>query len=150
MAAAAKAAVRALLQQDFEPDQSLMIPERREPLVVPVVSSALLDAGRLALAISHCDPGEGLDLTRGLEIWVTVRWRDTAEPPIELLGGMGIGRYAEGGELCVSAFARQLLEVNLVPLLPSGRGVDLEVVLPRGRELAERTSMHHSQHISEG
>ena len=140
MAAAAKAAVRALLQQDFEPDQSLSIPERREPLVVPVVSSALLDAGRLALAISHCDPGEGLDLTRGLEIWVTARWRDTPEPLIELLGGLGIGRYAEGGELCISSFARQLIEVNLLPLLPSGRGVELEVVLPRGRELAERTS----------
>ena len=140
MAAAAKAAVRALLQQDFEPDQSLSIPERREPLVVPVVSSALLDAGRLAMAISHCDPGEGLDLTRGLEIWVTARWRDTPEPLIELLGGLGIGRYAEGGELCISSFARQLIEVNLLPLLPSGRGVELEVVLPRGRELAERTS----------
>ena len=133
-------AVRPLLQQDFAPDQSLSIPERREPLVVPVVSSALLDGGRLAMAISRCDPGEGLDLTRGLEIWVTARWRDTPEPPIELLGGLGIGRYAEGGELCISSFARQLIEVNLLPLLPSGRGVELEVVLPRGRELAERTS----------
>jgi cobalt-precorrin-5B (C1)-methyltransferase len=140
VAAAAKAAVRALLQERFEPDQALWIPERTEPMVVPVVSSALLDAGRSALAISHCDPGEGLDLTRGLEIWVTARWRDTAEPPIALLGGAGIGRYAAGGELCVSSFARRLLQLNLESLLPAGRGVELEVVLPRGRELAERTS----------
>ena len=140
MAAAAKAAVRALLLDTFEPDQTLWIPDREEPMVVPVVSSERLDAGRSALAISHCDPGEGLDLTRGLEIWVTACWRDTAEPPVELLGGAGIGRYAAGGQLCVSAFARQLLQSNLEPLLPAGRGVALEVVLPRGRELAERTS----------
>ena len=140
VAAAAKAAVRALLQERFEPEQMMWIPERKEPILVPVVSSAPLEAGRSALAISHCDPGEGLDLTKGLEIWVTARWRNTTEPLIELLGGVGIGRYASGGELCVSAFARQLLQINLEPLLPEGRGLELEVALPRGRELAQRTS----------
>ena len=27
-----------------------------------------------ALAISRCDPGPGLDLTRGLAVWVRARW----------------------------------------------------------------------------
>ena len=140
VAAAAKAAVLALLQERFERDQLLRLPGRAEPLLVPVVSAALLDAGQMALAISHCDPGEGLDLTRGLEIWVKARWSQASEPLIELLAGEGTGRYGEGGDLCISPFARDLLQLNLRPLLGAERGVELEVVLPRGRELAERTS----------
>ena len=42
--------------------------------------------------------------------------------------------------LCISSFARQLLQRNLRPLVPPGRALRLEVILPAGRALAERTS----------
>jgi cobalt-precorrin-5B (C1)-methyltransferase len=54
-----------------------------------------------------------------------------------LMPGAGVGRKGADGDLCVSAYARDLLERNLLPL---DRGLTVEVVLPRGRELALRTS----------
>ena len=138
--AAARAAVCALLHRPFESQQPLQLPDRDAPVAVPVLSAAPLAGGDSALAISRCDPGEGLDLTRGLEIWVLVEWCERGSVPIVLVPGEGVGRLQSDGSLCLSAFARNLLSENLVPLLPSHRGLKVEVVLPRGRELAERTS----------
>ena len=138
--AAARAAACALLHRPFESQQPLQLPDRDAPVSVPVLSAAPLAGGDSALAISRCDPGEGLDLTRGLEIWVLVEWCERGSVPIVLVPGEGVGRLQSDGSLCLSAFARNLLSENLVPLLPSHRGLKVEVVLPRGRELAERTS----------
>ena len=135
----------------FEALQQLELPERSESLAVPVISAARLD-GDQALAISHCDPGQGLDLTRGLEIWVRVSWASSVSSGVSsgvasgvgsglsVLAGEGIGTIGPGGVPCLSAFARELLDGNLLPLLPPGRGLIVEPVLPRGRELAQRTS----------
>ena len=139
VAAAAKAALRALLLEPFTPVQALKRPDAAEPLSVPVQSAARL-SGDQALAISRCDPGVGLDLTRNLEVWVRVAWVAPAADRLELRAGEGLGTLGAGGELCLSAFARQLLEANLVPLLPPDRTLLVEPVLPRGRQLAERTS----------
>ena len=139
VAAAAKAALRALLLEPFTPVQALKRPDGAEPLSVPVQSAARL-SGDQALAISRCDPGVGLDLTRDLEVWVRVAWVAPAADRLELRAGEGLGTLGAGGELCLSAFARQLLEANLVPLLPPDRTLLVEPVLPRGRQLAERTS----------
>ena len=139
VAAAAKAALRALLLEPFTPVQALKRPDAAEPLSVPVQSAARL-SGDQALAISRCDPGVGLDLTRNLEVWVRVAWVAPAADRLELRAGEGLGTLGAGGELCLSAFARQLLEANLVPLLPPARTLLVEPVLPRGRQLAERTS----------
>jgi cobalt-precorrin-5B (C1)-methyltransferase len=121
------------------------------PGVVPVpVRAAARLGGGLALGESCCDPGEGLDLTRGLVVWVTARWLPlpasggAAGAPLgdwlQLEPGEGVGVHAASGEACLSAYARQLLEVNLRPLMPPGRRLALTVVLPDGRRLAERTS----------
>ena len=104
-----------------------------------VQSAARLSTDQ-ALAISRCDPGMGLDLTRDLEIWVRVAWIASSGDRLQLRAGEGLGTLGAGGELCTSAFARDLLEANLVPLLPLGRALQVEPVFPRGRELAERTS----------
>ena len=138
--AAARAAVCALLHRPFQGQQPLQLPDRDAPVAVPVLSAAPLAGGDSALAISRCDPGEGLDLTRGLEIWVFVEWCERDVAPFVLVAGEGVGRMQSDGEPCLSAFARTLLSVNLEPLVPSHRGLRVEVVLPRGRELAERTS----------
>jgi cobalt-precorrin-5B (C1)-methyltransferase len=109
---------------------------------VPVVAAAPLGDGR-ALAVARCDPGDGLDLTRGLVIWVEARWlvqADQAQGWLQLEAGEGVGVHEGTGQLCLSAFARQLLESNLAPLMPSGQALGLRVVFPSGRRLAERTS----------
>ncbi|MFM7265042.1 MAG: cobalt-precorrin-5B (C(1))-methyltransferase CbiD [Cyanobium sp.] len=149
LAAAARAALGALRQEPFNatPELELLEPPGLRP--VPVRAAAPLADG-WALGVSRCDPGEGLDLTRGLEVWALLRWREPPLPAhdpandhdawLTLVAGEGVGVHAESGQACLSAYARRLLEANLRPLVPPGRGLILRVVLPEGRRLAERTS----------
>ena len=140
VAAAARAATQTLAGEQVALEQTLLVPGSDITQVVTVRSVSLLEGGAQALAISICDPGQGLDLTRGLEVWVRVSWAAQADPWLTLLPGEGVGRFEDGGGICLSSFARTLLECNLRPLVPPGRGLAVEVVLPRGRLLAERTS----------
>ncbi|MGA0997836.1 MAG: cobalt-precorrin-5B (C(1))-methyltransferase CbiD, partial [Vulcanococcus sp.] len=143
VAAAAVAAVRELLGQPFQAQVQLLLdPEAGlEATVIPVQAAARLGPGR-ALATSCCDPGEVLDLTRGLQVWVEASWTDAEgeQPWLELLAGEGVGVHAASGEACLSAYARQLLESNLRPLLPDRRGLRLTLTFPEGRQRAARTS----------
>ncbi len=146
VAAAARAALQVLLGADsaadagplLSPTLELLEPPGLRP--VPVEAAAPVLPG-LALAIARCDPGEGLDLTRGLAVWVLARWAEpVAGPWLELEAGEGVGVGADDAALCVSAYARRLLETNLRSLMPIGRRLALRIVLPEGRRLAERTS----------
>ena len=138
VAAAARAALIALRGEPFEPLQML---ELDSPTPIPVVAAAPLGSGR-ALAVARCEPGDGLDLTRGLVVWVEAAWGSMAGDGgwLVIEAGEGAGTHAATGELCVSAYARDLLERNLRPLVPAGQGVRLQVIFPTGRRLAERTS----------
>ena len=145
VAAAARAALGALLGEPVAPAVALELLEPPGVAAVPVEAAALLGDG-WALGQARCDPGEGLDLTRGLVVWVLARWRELAPggPAVEdwllIEAGEGVGIHAASGDACLSAYARRLLEANLRPLLPPGQGLQLRVVLPAGRALAERTS----------
>ena len=87
VAAAARAAVGALLGESKGPAVMLELlePPGAVPVPVPVEAAAALGDG-WALGQARCDPGEGLDLTRGLVVWVLVRWRELAPggPAVEL------------------------------------------------------------------
>jgi cobalt-precorrin-5B (C1)-methyltransferase len=113
----------------------------QQPVAVAVEGAALLAADR-ALGISRCQPGDGLDLTRDLPVWVEACWAERVHGHnwLHLEAGEGVGVLAGSAELCVSGFARSLLECNLQPLLPEGRGLLLRITLPGGRQLAQRTS----------
>ncbi|MFM2158443.1 MAG: hypothetical protein RLZZ124_917 [Cyanobacteriota bacterium] len=154
VAAAARAALGQLLEEPFAPQVPLWLDPPESPLEgcalagaaprqpVPVEAAALLAPGR-ALAMTRCDPGEGLDLTRDLLIWAELSWLDPAPavgPWLQLEAGAGVGVQAGSGAPSISAFARRLLEANLAPLRPPGRGLRLRVTLPAGRALAGRTS----------
>ena len=147
VAAAARAALGQLLAEPFVPrpllrlDSAASATDPAALTPVPVEAAALLAPGR-ALAMARCDPGDGLDLTRNLLIWVELSWLDPAPSADWLLleAGEGVGIHADSGALCLSAFARELLELNLAPLLPPGRGLRLRLTLPAGRSLAARTS----------
>jgi cobalt-precorrin-5B (C1)-methyltransferase len=122
----------------LQPDQA-QSQQPREP--IHVEAAALLAPDR-ALGISRCQPGDGLDLTRGLAVWVEAHWteRPAGQPWLQLEAGEGVGVLAGSSELCVSGFARALLECNLQPLLPAEQGLCLRITLPGGRQLARRTS----------
>jgi len=147
VAAAARAAVAQLRGEAFEAEQPLWLDpqasqaSQTSTVLVPVVAAAPLDSGR-ALAVARCEPGDGLDLTRGLVVWVEASWCLLAagEPWLQLEAGEGVGVHAESRSLCLSAFARELLECNLRPLRPQDRALHLRLIFPSGRRLAERTS----------
>ena len=146
VAAAAKAALLALRGEPFEAEQQLALDPGEAisgaiPVAIPVVAAAPLGAGR-ALAVARCEPGEGLDLTRGLVVWVEASWCSPSpeEGWLQIDAGEGAGIHAATGELCLSTYARALLESNLRALVPAGRGLQLQLIFPAGRRLAERTS----------
>jgi len=141
--AAARAALQVLAGQGFAAEQPLQLDLANEQTTaVPVLSAAPLGDGWV-LAMARCDPGsEGLDLTRGLPVWTLVRWLPLLPTRswLQLEAGDGVGVHEASGELCLSAYARDLLESNLRPLVPFDQGLQLRVVLPQGRDLASRTS----------
>ena len=149
VAVAARGALRQLRGEPFQAQESLELLEPPGQCPVPLEEAAPLGPGE-ALAISRCDPGPGLDLTRGLAVWVRARWGDASgEAPgdpsapgrcFQLRAGEGVGRLGPGGDPCLSDYCLRLLQVNLAPLVPPDRVVELEVLLPQGRALAERTS----------
>ena len=66
--AAAKSATNILIGNKFKDTERIYIPNQEEPIKVPISSSALLDNGEKSLAITYCQSGLSLDVTRGLEI----------------------------------------------------------------------------------
>ncbi len=151
VAAAARAATEVLVGQPFEAEQKLVLPNQKGLLCVPVTSGSLLLDRTQAIGISHCNSDLSLDLTSGLEIWACVQWQEqlldeeqeVANPStswLNLVAGFGVGKFESSGDPCISEFARDLLHQNLRPLVPLGRSLRLEVIFPKGAQLAERTS----------
>ncbi len=144
VAAAAVAALLPLRGQPAAAEVNLQLQpdDPAAPLQpVPVEAAARLSAKR-ALGMARCDPGDGLDLTRGLPVWVEASWCEApvAELWLQLEAGDGVGVHAGTAQLCLSGFAQQLLECNLRPLVPQGQGLRLRITLPGGQQLAQRTS----------
>lgn len=139
-AAAARAALQGLRGEPVMAEQPLQLEPGAPAEPVAIEAAAPLGDGS-ALAMARCDPGAGvLDLTRGLLVWVRARWLEGPGPWLELGAGEGVGVIEASGQACLSGYARRLLEWNLRPLLPPGRRLALELTIPEGRRLAERTS----------
>ena len=143
VAAAARSALDQLLGLPFAPTVELLLdpPQGQQKALIEVACAALLEPER-ALAMTTCLPGDGLDLTRDLPVWVEASWLPARpdQPWMQLEAGEGVGVAAASGDPCVSAYAQALLECNLRPLLPPQHRLRLRLTLPGGRALAERTS----------
>lgn len=134
-AAAAVAALRCL-QEKLLPETvelDLLEPPRR--VQIPIAQVAPLDTQQ-AIAITHSDPGENLDLTRHTPIWAWVQFNPEGTEWITLKGGEGIGR--RGAQAAIYTYAQRLLHANLAPI--ATRPVTVTIILPEGRRLATRTS----------
>ena len=151
MVAAAKSATNILIGNNFKDTESIDLPNKKESIKVPISSAALLDNGKRSLGVSHCQSGLSLDVTRGLEIWAYVQLTKESCQSVKLVGngfpdwldfhaGYGVGKYESSGQPCVSKFARDLLSINLHPLLPKGNSIKVEIVFPEGKDRALKTS----------
>lgn len=149
---ACAAAVAALqeLRQKRSPLPSVTI-DLIEPAVtveIAIEQTALIKAGS-ALAIAISDPGDNLDLTRNTPIWALVELRGASlegregetEECVLIQGGEGIGRMVDAGDKpAIYAYAQKLLRTNLERLLEPHEKIQVTIILPEGRRLAERTS----------
>jgi cobalt-precorrin-5B (C1)-methyltransferase len=136
--AAAKAALLHL-QKEMQVERRLvsldLLPEKVE---IPIEQLAILDSTS-ALAITISDPGDNLDLTRNTPIWTWVRLSNRASEALILEAGEGLGKTVTG-DPAIYSYARRLFEANLLPLIPSNKTVTVSIILPFGRQLAQRTS----------
>jgi cobalt-precorrin-5B (C1)-methyltransferase len=94
-----------------------------------------------ALAITRSDPGDNLDLTRDTPIWAMVTLTPNSETKLIIDGGEGIGKIVNlDGKSAIYSYAQKLLEKNLLANLKIIAIVDVKIILPEGKKLAERTS----------
>ena len=79
LALAARAAVAVLRGEPWQAERQLNLLEPLGWTSLPLRAAAPLPQG-WALAEAVCEPGEGLDLTRGLVVWVLARWEPALAP----------------------------------------------------------------------
>ncbi len=144
VAAAAHVAAEALAGMEFKESQEIYLPDQDKAIFVPVSSAAVLNNGIEAIGISHCNSGLSLDITRNLEIWVSIKYQDlhysSPNEWLQINGGQGVGKMNVNGQICISEFARKLLDLNLQSFKKPQKILRLEVIFPCGKKLAERTS----------
>lgn len=118
-----------------------------ETVDIPIEQCAPLNQTS-ALAMTRSDPGDNLDLTRHTPIWARVVQREISSDqssaeadPIRIMGGEGIGVLANrNGQPAIYRYAIQLLMENLSKWLCPHQAIDVTIILPEGRSLAQRTS----------
>ncbi len=160
--AAALAALGCLRQKKAENAVSVDLIEPAQTVEIPIEQVARIGE-RMALAITRSDPGDNLDLTRNTPIWALVelvegggraegvgrrrelegkgRIAQSLVPQIEIRGGEGIGRQLDNqGKAAIYSYAQKLLRENLKPYLEPEEKIQVTIILPEGRRLAERTS----------
>jgi len=125
---------------------SIDLLEPAETVEIAIEQVARLASDR-ALAISRSNPGDNLDLTRHTPVWAEVTLQSAAPaqaitpPQIDLRGGEGIGQNLNADrQPAIYAYARRLLTANLMPWLKPGEHLTVNLILPEGRVLADRTS----------
>jgi len=114
--------------------------EPEQTVNIPVEQVAGLSPG-VALAITRSDPGDNLDLTRQTPIWAMVGWGNPEQTePILLQGGEGVGWQTHNQTPAIYAYAHRLMQENLSAQLHPGERLQVTIILPEGRALAQRTS----------
>jgi cobalt-precorrin-5B (C1)-methyltransferase len=139
--AAAMGALHGLREHQPLKSVSIDLLEPPEIVDISIEQVASLREG-MALAITRSDPGDNLDLTRNTPIWALVEWGKSEQTEqVGLLGGEGIGRMLNAdGKAAIYAYAERLLQENLRRQLAPGEKIQVTIILPEGRQLAERTS----------
>ena len=144
--ASAKAAVKKLLDLPFENYEFIKIPDSNDFKKIKIHSVAFIKENGAALAITFAKSGLDLDLTNNLEIWVVASFvkiknlENCIKPKIDLVPGYGVGIDSTSEKICISDFAKKIIEVNLSEIIPEGFKLCLEIIFPKGKFLAERTS----------
>ena len=137
-AAAAKAALAVLMDEDESSEVSLTLP-REEKALIPFILIKRLDG--LAECSVIKQSVEEADVTHGMEIRARVSFRD--DDLIVIDGGKGVGRITKKGlqlpigEAAINPVPRQMIHDNLRQLTP--KGLDVIISVPTGEAIAKAT-----------
>jgi len=153
--ASAIAALRYLHQDFTENSVTVDLIKPPQKVTIPIEQIARIN-NQSALAITHSDPGEHLDITRNTPIWALVESQKFSPSPyspmspfpqtedktrIKIIGGEGIGiQIKNDNQSAIYSYAKELMMQNLQPLLKANEAIAVTIILPEGRRLAQRTS----------
>lgn len=138
-AAAAKAAMLALLGQPVQ--QVRIVTPKGWPVLLDIVDCRAEGGGMLCSV--RKDAGDDPDVTHGMLVEAYCRLLDT--PGVEVDGGPGVGRVTQKGLSIAPGLAainpvpRRMIAEEVAELLPPGKGARVEIRLPQGAELAQKT-----------
>jgi cobalt-precorrin-5B (C1)-methyltransferase len=138
--AAAIAALRHLRQDGVGSTVAVELLEPKQRVEIPIEQVAKLN-GQSALGITRSDPGDNLDITRHTPVWAVVSLHRAERAGIRIEGGEGVGTQGQGqGEAAIYGYAKRLIQENLTPWLQPEEEIEVKIVLPEGKRLAQRTS----------
>ena len=146
VAGAAKSAFKILLGSSFQNYELIKIPNEKRQVKIEVDSAAVIQGNSHAMGITYAKSDLALDLTQNLEIWTIVSLEKsvikniTQKNQINIIAGYGVGIDKKTSEICISLFAKEVLYENLLDIIPDGFKLNLEIIFPNGKFLAERTS----------
>ncbi len=146
VAGAAKSALKKLVGSSFQNYELIKIPNEKRLIKIEVHSAALMQGNSHAMGISYAKSSLALDLTQNLEIWTIASLEKSliknvsSKNQINIIAGDGVGIDQKTSELCISSFAKEVLFENLLDIIPDGFKLNLEIIFPNGKFLAERTS----------
>jgi len=137
--AAAIAAYRCLVGERVD-KVSVDLLEPPQTVTIPIEQVGKIGDNQ-AIGITYSDPGDNLDLTRNTPVWAIASKLNTASEKVTILGGEGVGKIInQNNQAAIYRYARRLIQVNLEQHLPSEEYIEITIILPEGRQLAQRTS----------
>jgi len=146
VAGAARSALKKLVGLPFDNYELIKIPNKNKEIKIEIHSVGLLKDDLHALGISFAKSGLDLDITQNLEIWTIaslekISFKNPVQKTlINIIAGSGVGIKEDTKEICISDFAKKVLYENLLDIVPDGFNLKLEIIIPNGEFLAERTS----------
>lgn len=144
-AAAAKAAALALATGELKEKVEIKLPRKGEERRIEFEVERCEAGEGWAEAVVVKDAGDDPDVTDGAHMTARVSWRD--EPGIELANGEGVGRVTRPGlglkvgGPAINDVPRRMIQYSVEEALdPDERGVRVEISVPGGEAMAEKTT----------
>ncbi|MGI0481921.1 cobalt-precorrin-5B (C(1))-methyltransferase CbiD [Geminocystis sp. CENA526] len=129
------------LQNNYQENQVIIDLVKPAELVTIKIEQIAKISDNQALSITRSDPGDNLDLTRDTPVWSLVTLTPHHETKLIIEGGEGIGKIVNlEGKSAIYSYAQNILEKNLLDNLKITAIVEVKIILPEGKKLAQRTS----------